>query len=103
MDQQRRSELQELFLGIEEDIAFGTKGHTVIPCCQDCLTSAFLCIYRKLQAFYEFDEIYEYVYYKGKINYLDLKELDLGTYGDYTKEEIANYLEEYILGQFTEE
>ena len=97
MDLQKKIELLELFQDIDENIAFGTKGHTVVSCCQDSLASALLCIYRKLYMFYEGDELYEFVYYKGQISYLDLNEFDFGNYGDYTKEEIAKYLEEYIL------
>ena len=99
----QRKHLQELFEDIDEDIAFGTKGHTVIPCCQDSLSSAFLCVYRKLEVFYEEESIYEYIYYKGQISYLDINELELGYYGQYTKEEIAEYLEEQILGKYSEE
>ena len=97
MDLQKKIELLGLFQDIDENIAFGTKGHIVIPCCQDSLASTFLCIYRKLYMFYEGDELYEFVYYKGQISYLDLNELNFGHYGDYTKEEIIEYLEEYIL------
>ena len=45
MDLQRRTQLQEIFEDIEEDIAFGTDQYTVIPCCQDTLTEAFfMCL-----------------------------------------------------------
>ena len=44
-----------------------------------------------------------FVYYQGKIIYLDINELDFGLYGDYTKKEIAEYLEEYIEGFFAAE
>ena len=94
---------KELFEDIDEDIAFATKGHTVIPCCQDSLTSAILCVYRKLNTFYESEGLYEFIYYKGQIIYLDIYDLDFGNFGDYTKEEIAEYLEEYILEELIEE
>ena len=93
----------QLFEDIEENIAFATYGHTVIPCCQDSLAEAFLCVYRQLDVFYEDNSLYEFVYYQGKIIYLDINELDFGFYGDYTKKEIADYLEEYIEGFFAAE
>ena len=85
-----------LFEDIEEDIAFGTYGHSVIPCCQDSLAEAFLCVYRHLKDFYEQDGLYEFIYYYGEIIYLDERELDFGVYGDYTRQEIAEYLQDYI-------
>ena len=66
MDLKRRTQLQEIFEDIEEDIAFGTDEYTVVPCCQDTLTEAFLCVYRKLHMTYEGDGLYESVYYKEK-------------------------------------
>ena len=60
-------------------------------------------MYKQLFMFYEEDQVYEFVYNKGKISYLDLNELGLGIYGDYTKEEISEYLENYILREFAEE
>ena len=103
MDLQRRTQLQEICEDIEEDIALRTDQYTVIPCCQDTLTEAFLCVYRKLHMFYEGDGLYESVYYKGKVKYLDINELDFGNYGDYTRQEIAEYLENYILGPYISE
>ena len=93
----------QLFEDIEENIAFATYGHTVIPCCQDSLAEAFLCVYRQLDVFYEDNSLYEFVYYQGKIIYLDINELDFGFYGDYTKKEKAEYLEDYIEGFFAVE
>ena len=81
----------QLFEDIEENIAFATYGHTVILCCQDSLAEAFLCVYRQLDVFYEDNSLYEFVYYQGKIIYLDINELDFGFYGDYTKRETAEY------------
>ena len=103
MDLQRRTQLQEIFEDIEEDIAFGTEQYTVIPCCQDKLTETFLCVYRKLHMFYEGDGLYESFYYKRKVKCVDVNELDFGNYGDYTRQEIAEYLEKYILGEYISE
>ena len=93
----------QLFEDIEENIAFATYGHTVIPCCQDSLAEAFLCVYRQLDVSYEDNSLYEFVYYQVKIIYLDINESDFGFYGDYTKKEIAKYLEDYIEGFFAAE
>ena len=87
-----------LFEDIEENFAFGTYGHSVTPCCQDSLAEALLCVYRQLKDFYEEDGLYEFVYYYGEIIYLDQGELDFGVYGDYTRKEIADYLQDYIEG-----
>ena len=60
MDPLKKIELLGIFEDIEEDIiAFATPGHAAIPCCQDSLTSALICVYRKLCMFYEGDELYE--------------------------------------------
>ena len=53
--------------------------------------------------FYEGEGLYESVYYKGKLKYLNINELDFGNYGDYTRQEIAEYLESYISGYISEE
>ena len=98
IDPQKRSELEAAFEDIEEDFAFGTKGYTVIPCCQGSLRLALLCIYRMLCCFYDLEHLFEYIYFKGKVIYLDTNELDFGKYGDYSREEIVQYLENYILG-----
>ena len=57
-----------------------------MPCCQGSLRFALLCIYRKLCYFFDLEGIYELVYYKGNVIYLDLNELDFGKYGQYTSE-----------------
>ena len=53
--------------------------------------------------FYEAGGVYESVYYKGKVKYLDINVLDFGNYGNYTRQEIAEYLENYILGDYISE
>ena len=53
--------------------------------------------------FYEGDGLYESVNYKGKVKYLDINEFNFRNYGDYTRQEIAEYLENYILGDYISE
>ena len=88
------------FDNIEEVTAFATEGYTVIPCCQDSLKGVLGCIYRNLCAFYEYsDAIYEFVYYTGQVAFVDLNEEQFRELGYYTRKEIIEYLEEYILGK----
>ena len=98
-------QLQELFETINEDereinFAFASRGcmTTAIPCCQDSLAEAILCVYRRLEDFYSDDDndLFEFIYYYGDIVYLDHTYINFGEYGDYTKQEIADYIQDCV-------